>query len=84
MPGAVLHRGGGSVAVQLPPGKHADPSAATEMDYAGHDSRDHAVHAVLCDPLPDRVAADDGDEDFGAVAGNFAADVSVTPSSVTG
>ncbi len=77
LPGAFLRGRRGSAALRLPPGEHAYSSATIEVDHPRHNSRDHAVHAILCNPIPDRFAAHRSDESIGVVAGDPATDFRV-------
>ncbi len=62
---------------QLPAGGHANSAATVEVGDARHHSGDHTVHAVLCHPVPHRIAVNDGDEGFGVVAGSAAFDLRI-------
>ena len=56
------------------PRQHDDSAAAVEVGHARHHPGDRSLHAVLCRPLPDGIAARRGHEGFCAVAGPAAAD----------
>ena len=72
---AAVHRLRGGAVVQLSPRHDHDSAAATEVGDPRNDSGHRSLHAVLCDPLPQRHHARSGDEAVGSVTGTASADL---------